>query len=76
MKPARYVVRVHTAVFCISVIFGLSLFSFFGVIERNQLLLATIFLFVFGETVLGMAYLLGKISQGDPKNIGAMASRK
>lgn len=76
MKSARYVVRVHAAVFCVAVLFGLSLFSFFGAIEKSRLLLATTFLFVFGETVLGIAHLLGKTLQTDAEKIGAMAPRK
>lgn len=57
MNPARYIVRIHASIFCLSTIFALALFAF-GVIERSNLFLATLFLFVFGESVLASQIFL------------------
>lgn len=51
MKPARYKVRVHGVIFCVSVLSAILLFAF-DVIGRGHLLPVTVFLFSFGEVVL------------------------
>lgn len=58
MKSARVQVRVHGAIFCISVLFGLSLITF-KIIDREQLLFAAVLFFVFGEVVLGVTRYCG-----------------
>lgn len=63
MKPARYNLRVHGAIFCAAVLFGVFLI-FLGFIGRDQLLVSAAFLFVHGEFVFFCSVYCGSVLEG------------
>lgn len=58
MKPARYSIRVHGAVFCLAVLFSV-LLSAFDVVKTEQIFFVAAFLFIYGEVVLGAERIFG-----------------